>query len=439
VFARYGIAKGSYVDFEFSQGTFNSELSRNRTTEVIAGTRNKALSRSVYAKPDYESDSPLAKRALHGSNIVLVGLEKFLHSDNLFLNKITRVRSALEQFERGEVYGSDKFDMHHPFKTGFIPLVTSLVNKNPIAAGIVSSLAAGMFFSEKTARMTVMKTAGLVGAGISAIFKLASRIANVTPVSKRYKKASQFDEYWDAIKYIKATAMANEAKRLSLGEEGFDIDQARADGLPVGTGNYAKLNMEAEAKAAKTMYGFNVMSGTLQEALATLPTRHKQIAEEIALYGSRAEKQKFYDELGSSERRVMGKFLGIEKVNLPEPKDLRDMFKKHMLPEATWKGWDPLINEDDVETRSRSVEGIGSQLPSRNATESARAKSSDVELPNYNYPTYHNIDRTIRHLMKDYSGLEHAISVSPSNKSSISIKYDLKYDATKELMRQMYN
>lgn len=433
----FGVAKGSIMNFQFAPGTFNEYTAQGRTTEVIAGGVNKALAHSVFGNPDYESDSPLAKRALHGNNLLLAGVEKFVHSDNLFINKIFRHRSALEQFERGEVFGSDQFNIHHPLKTGFIPLVTSLVNKNPVAAGIVSSLAAGMFFSERNMRGKAMKIAGLVGAGVSAITKLYSKLTNKNLVSKRYKKSVQFDEYWDAIKYIKSEAMAQEAKRLSTERENFDIDQAIEDGRPLQAGNYTKLYMQAKQKTAQTMYGFDVAKGTLEQAIAAIPHRHKQLAEEVILYGSMKNKQKFYNDLGDNERRVLGKFLGVKPLTV-EPQDLKNIFKKHAMPDVAWAGWDPLINEDDLEVRSRSVEGIGVNMPNRNKVASARARTSEVMIPNFSCPTFHNIDRTLQELMRNYSGLSHAISVAPSKESAISVKYDLKYDATRELMHEIY-
>ena len=435
--ATFGISKGASVNFQFAPGTFNEYTAQGRTTEVIAGAANKSLAHSVFGNPDYDSDSPLAKRALHGNSLVLGGVEKFLHSDNLFINKIFRHRSALEQFERGEVFGSDQFNIHHPFTTGFIPLVTSLVNKNPVAAGIVSSLATGMFFSERNMRGRAMKIAGLVGAGVSAITRLYSKLTDKTLVSKKYKKSMQFDEYWDAIKYIKSEAMAQEAKRLSADKENFDIDQAVEDGRPLQAGQYTKLYLQAKQKTAQTMYGYDVAKGTLEQAIAAIPHRHRQLAEEVVLYGSMKDKQKFYNDLGEDERRVLGKFLGAKPSN-PEPQELKNIFKKHAMPDVAWAGWDPLINEDDLEIRSRSVEGIGVNLPNRNKVASARARTSEVSIPNFSCPTFHNIDRTLQELMRSYSGLSHAISVAPSKESAISVKYDLKYDATNELMREIY-
>jgi hypothetical protein len=117
-----------------------------------------------------------------------------------------------------------------------------------------------------------------------------------------------------------------------------------------------------------------------------------------------------------------------------------DIFKKHALPDATWRGWSPLVDEDDLQVRSQSVEGVSAERPNRNKTAAARARTSEVSLPNFTCPTFHSIDRTIKELMRDYSGLEYAINVSPTTgQSAISLKYDLKHDATKEMMRQMYS
>lgn len=446
--AKYGIKEGENIKVQIMKGSLNPEVMNDVTTPVIIGNVNKQLVEDKFANwNDKETQrNPVASQARYGNQLIGGLFESLVHSDNLITNKFMRVRTPLEQFERGEVFGTDEFNIKDPIRTIVMPTLNSMVSKDPISAGVMGGITAAMFARTNSPMSKIpylrnkMAFAGAVaGIALSTLrtFKELSTDGVYTPSS--YRKQAAFDEYWDKISYLKYTAIAESAKKLAAQREGVNLDKMReGQREAVGLGPYSILAIDAERKAKRTMYGYDVMHGSLQDAIATLPGRQQQIAQEIVQSGTLEEKQRFYDLLPDSQRRVLGKFLGVDYNDLPEQQNLSKYFESHFLPNVDWAGWSTTTDLGDIKTRSAGLEEVSASKPSRARINKARARSNNIPIPRMDNPTYGNVRRQINNLLS--SGGYHNISVNmrmvPADSSTVNVNMNLFDDQTDELIAE---
>jgi hypothetical protein len=439
VLAKYGIAPGRMTKMTFVESQANPDVMADKTTEVIIGNANRKLLKAGIGKPDLDSKSPLAYKVLYGDNFMKAVGEHLLHSDNLISNKFLRVRSPLEQFERGEVFGTDRADWDDPIRTIVEPTLSSMAHKNPITAGLQTAFIASLFFGNMQGK-AVGATAGLaIGATASLAAKAYGFLTGKEWTPGKYNKQAEFDEYWDTLEFVKYSTLAESAKKKAKKEENTDIDalEASGDRESVALGPWATMAVWADRKAKGTMYGYDEKTGSFQAALNAIPTRHRQTAEEIISYGKTSEKRKFYNLLPDAEKRVLGKFLGADGP--PKRPNLTTYFKQHYLPEASWGGWSPKVNDDDLRTRAEYNEDLVIEKPSRSKLTKARAFTSDVPIPKMDHPTVAWINSRINSIIRDggIHGITAETAFMPSDFSRVNIDMDLFQDQTPELMENV--
>lgn len=434
ILAEMGIEVGVEVPITLIEGGFNLDVLADTTTPAIFGNVNKRLIKEGYGDPVEESNHPLDVRVLQGHNILTNIWEPLAHTDNLITNKLLRVRTALEQFERGEVFGSDQTRWDDLYGNYIEPTIASVRSKNVIAAGLQGSVIAGMFVRTAKSRMKAAGIGGLVGAGLSALTSAQEFIQGEPWTPRRYRKQAEFDEYWDALEFIKQTALAEDAKLRAKVQEGVDInalteEQKRAS---IGLGPWGTMAVAAEQKAKRTMFAFDAATSTFQDAIMALPQRQQQIAEEIITMGTPQEKERFYELLPDSQKRVLGKFLGIRPSSLPDRPNLTKMFQERYLPDQRWEGWRWNVDLEDLETRAAAVENMKIDKPSRMRAEKSRSTSQDVEIPRMDAGTPGNIAARIRNIVQSgvYGNLQVDFVMRPTDSSLVNVNLNLQEDQT---------
>lgn len=450
VLGKYGIKPGQNLKFSLMPGQLNEETMTDITTPVIVGDVNSNIIKDGYGNWSEDTTrDPLASRVRYGNSLVGRTWEGLVHSDNVITNKFMRVRTALEQFERGEVYGTDKAKWDDPIGTIITPTINSLVHKDPITAGLQGAFIASMFArtNAATSKIPFLRTklaigGAVVGAALATLRTVQENVTNTTWTPSRYREQAGFDEYWDILKFMKYTAIAERAKQLAKTKEKIDIDAlADEERQTVGLGPYAVLAIDADRKAKRTMYGYDAAAGTLQDALSTLPSRQKQIAKEIVLSGSLEEKQRFYDLLPDAQRRVLGKFLNVEEQDSPRKPNLTKYFETHFLPNVDWAGWSRNSDMNDLEARSAAVEGMKVDKPNRARVSKARSVSRGIPIPRMDNPTYGSIRRQIKNLLSSggYHGLDVDFRLLSADSSVVNVDMQLFDDQTNQMIGELKN
>ena len=445
VLGKFGIHKGKYAIVHSLKGAWDKDVRNDTETPVTFGHANRQLMVSPYASEDRESTHPMDQKAV-GENIPVITRlwEAGVHLDNMFTNKFMRVRTAVEQLERGEVYGTDYFTWGDITGSLVKPTLASIASKNPLSGMLKGALVASLFVSDRVAKGRAMAIGGIVGASLSMARGWYETILGKTWKPKDVRKQEAFDEYWDTLEYAKYATMAEAAKKKAKKVEGVDLNtlengEQREYGLQFGP--WATLATYAERKARNTMYGYNEAEGTLQEALSVIPTRHRQLAESVITTGSIAEKKRFYDLISAPEKRVLAKFLGKDWESAPRKQEFSRYFRHHYLPEVDWAGWQENVNMDDLRVRAEDDEGLKVERPTRGRVERAKATTSFVKIPRMSHHTPLRIRRTLHSLMShgNFSTVKAKYVIRPSNKSKVNVDFRLAHDQTEELIAEARN
>jgi len=441
VLAKFGVHVGDTLPMTMIKGQFDPDLQTDLNIQVQVGRLNQRLINSVYAGPDQDSTHPLAVGPTGaGSGLPGYLWEHLVHADNLVTNKFMRVRTALEQLERGEIYGTDDFRWSHIFSSLMVPTIHSVVSKNPLAAGLKGMTIGAIFLRTQKGRKTGALIGAAAGVMLSTTRALYEAISGHKWKPRRVRKQEDFDAYWDTMEYVKYATMAEAAKKKAAEQEGVDINQLESGEKReyVHLGPWGALAIHAERKASQTMYGFDQLKGSLQQALQTLPQRHRQLAESIIDTGSISEKRRFYDLISNSERRVLGRFLGVDESSLPEKPSLHKFFAHHYLPNVDWAGWSENVDFDDLRTRSGEAENMKVERPNRNRVERARAYTNGIPIPKMRAHTPARIKSTINRLMSrgHFSQINAQYVTRPASRNVINVKFDLHHDQTDELIAQ---
>jgi hypothetical protein len=436
---KYGVRVGSKVPVTLLKGQFNAETMNDSTTEAIIGDVNRKVINDGLATEDRSSRTPIASQFLYGNSFLGRMWEWLAHSDNMISNKFMRTRTALEQFERGEVFGTDQSRWDHLYQNFVEPTVNSFISKDPLTGGFQMGLAASLFFGSRAGKIKAFKWGAGLGAGISLLRSVGELISGKTWTPKRYRNQAEFDEYWDTLEYMKYTSIAEGAKERALEEEGVDIDALNASEkrTKMHIGPWAALAIDSERRSKRTMFGYDSERGSLQDAIASLPRRQQQIAEEIILSGTVEEKDKFFELLPDAQKRVLGKFLGEEGYKLPDRPNLTAYFENHFLPGMDWAGWDRGVDIDDLRARSAHLEGMKVERPTRTRLNRARAYTEDVSIPKVHGHTPGNIRKHIDQLLAQHPGLSADYQLTAADRNQIDIMVDIAEDQTPELTAEV--
>lgn len=422
VLGEYGIAVGRPIMFDVNAG-LNANTMRDTTTAARIGSINKRIIEDGIGNAMSDLEDPMDYKALSNRGIFRNTIEWIMHRDNIISNKFFRVRSALEQYERGEVYGTDFATWSKPFDTFLKPTIQSMISKDPITSGLQSGLIASFFFKNTASKIKAAKYAGLLAAGVSSVRMLGELITQKKWIPGNVKDQNEIDEYYDALEYIKQTTLAERARQDAYIYEGLNLDLDQDT-----QSTYRRIMEKAEERAAKTMYAFDVAKGSLDQAIEAMPERNQQIAKEIVLYGSAKDKARYYSLLPDSQKRLLGSWLGKRESELPKKQSLDAMFRKWNLPDADWSGWG--IDQDldlyaDATSVAKNTNVVGLSKSQRARLE----MDKEIRIPRMDNPGFKNVVRRLEKLASEIDlPIQVDVSVIPSTEMGSEIRFDLQHD-----------
>lgn len=428
IYGRFGISVGSVLDAKGLEGSFNPNISGEIVNPIVVGNLNAKLIGSDYANKDFDDRHPLSKDVSVGKGLLGFVAEKSTHSDFYIFNKLLRARTALEQFERGEVYGTDDASWNNFYDNYVKGTFNKLMGKDPITAGLFGGLTVSTFLKNTDDKLYYGAYGAAAMAGLALGRSIFDTFSGRQYVSDNYKRRAEFDEYWDILTYLKSTAVSTQAQTMTT-KAGNEL------------GPYAQIATAAERRAQNTMYAFDVVSGTLNQAIYALPRHQRQIAYDIATMGSLKEKQKFYDLLPDAQKRVIGKFLGVNQEDLPLRPDLSEYFNSKFLPGEDWSGWDVGVDIDDLKTRAADHEEIRVKKPSRTKVLHARQRTQGVEIPSMETPTIALLKQRIDKILYSsnvFSRLDVNYIVGPADSQNmLDLRFGIDVNRTRDITAEL--
>jgi hypothetical protein len=259
-------------------------------------------------------------------------VERALHMDSIVTRKLGRHSSAVEDWERNNVYGPTFQQWQAPIDTFLKPMVYESTQSNPLASAGSLGLALGFFGKTPTARLTAASVGIATGAAAGAYGAMYKAITGDRFMPKERKEQAALEEYTDVLTYTKNKRLQSMALEAGDSLAASSFDQA----------------------AKRTMYGIDLVNASIQDVLAAIPKRKREHFESF-LNAPSQEREQILSTAPRLERRILQAAWGERVEALPA---LEDIFESRELPGAGWEGWHPNTNMDHIKIKAGQHMGL---------------------------------------------------------------------------------
>jgi hypothetical protein len=331
--------------------------------------------------------------------------EGLAHLNTPYNNKLLRVRSPLEELERGIVYGKNTGTWSHPFRDYLWPSIESFAARDMLAGGIGLGMFLQFFARTREAKVATVIGGAALGGALSLLREVDELSGSVWKPA-RTQKREDLEEYWDVLKYVKFRGLTSQEDRAARATEGVNVErltrelhargqtrkrrrnwlerQKRALLLHGGRDEHGEelagiqdeldhlsetpgsLRLGPHATKAllyrqlfqSTLYGIDPGETPFKNVFSAFPKYKRELIQGWIDHSDPHERRRIFQLLPDAERRVLGRQLGIDPKQLPERAKLRDFFKRHPLPGADWAGWQPDVDLEALRMRAIRAEGL---------------------------------------------------------------------------------
>ena len=259
--------------------------------------------------------------------------EFLAHRDTFFNTKFLNKRTAVEDWERRNVYGATFPEWQRPYESFIEPMLNRASQRDPITATL-GMAAAGSFFGRTIAGKTAGSIiGGLAGFATSVKSNISEAITGERTMPKKRVKEIALEEHIDILTYVKNTQLAA---------------QAEAQGDSAAVASY-------RSAAKRTMYGADIYGGSIDNLSLAIPKRKREHFKAMIQETDSGERERILSTAGRLERRVYQAAWGMKVEEKP---DLAEYFTRHELPDQSWEGWHPNTNMDHVKIKMGQQMGL---------------------------------------------------------------------------------
>jgi hypothetical protein len=259
-------------------------------------------------------------------------IERALHADNILTRKLNRHSSAVEDWERKNVYGPTFQQWQTPGSSFIEPMIYENTQRSPFEGA--GRLGFGFQFFGKTpqARLVAGSVGAATGFASGAYGASYEKITGRRFIPKERKEQAQLEEYTDILTYVKNTHLANRAKQAGNATSAYQFERA----------------------AKRTMFGLDLENASVDDILAAVPKRKREHFEAF-LSAPDIEKEQILSTAPRLERRILQAAWGRSVESLP---DLESFFSNRELPSETWEGFHPNTNMDHIKIKVGQHKGL---------------------------------------------------------------------------------
>jgi len=251
--------------------------------------------------------------------------EYLAHRDTLFNTKFMQKRTAVEDWERRNVYGATFPEWQRPFESFIEPMINRATQRDPITAAASLGFAGSMFGRTPKAKMFGSLLGTLTGATASTLGNTFETISGERYIPRERRKELALEEYADILTYTKNTRLASMAQQAGDRGAAFQYRQA----------------------AQRTMYGADIYGASVDTLSLAVPKRKREHFKEM-LNAPVEDRKRILSTAGRLERRIYQAAWGMQVEERP---DLAEYFERHELPDASWEGWHPNTNMEHVKIK----------------------------------------------------------------------------------------
>lgn len=253
------------------------------------------------------------------------------HRDTLINTKFLPNRTAVEDWERDNVYGATFPTWQDPVDSFLKPMINKTSQRNPISSALGLGFVGSMFGVTPQAKAVGATVGGTIGLTSSALHNAQELITGERFIPKDRKKQLALEEYADILSYTKSVMLASRASQAGDQQAvNFYINQSK-----------------------RTMYGADLNSTPEKLAMA-IPKRKREHFLSM-LYAPEQERKQILSTAGRLERRFYQAAWGMPVEQRP---DIPEYFEDHELPSPESEIWSPLLNMDTIKIKVGQSQGI---------------------------------------------------------------------------------
>lgn len=353
---------------------------------------------SIQQRETFSEYSHVGKTAQEaGTNPLVHNLsraaEYIAHRDTFINRKFINKQTAVEDWERNNVYGATFPEWQRPFESFIEPMINKAADRNPLAAS-ASLAAAGLFAGRTQPGKLVMSGLGAItGLAASTGANIQEAITGERFIPTERKKELALEEYSDILSYVKNTRLANMAESSGDAAAAFQFRSA----------------------AKRTMYGAPIEDigtgkyGSDVESLSLAIPKRKREHFKAMINAPEEDRGRILSTAGRLERRIYEAAWGMPVEKRPE---LTDYFSRHELPDEGWEGWHPNTNMDSVKIKIGQHMGLEMSQMGYYPQQIREANLANPSYPRFDYSSDSNADVSYR-LRSLMNGMGVTGSVTP--------------------------
>lgn len=259
--------------------------------------------------------------------------EYIAHRDTIFNTKFLPQKTAVEDWERQNVYGATFPEWQRPYESFIEPMVNKATQRNPIAAAGLLGLIGSSFGITPRAKILGSTVGSLTGAAAGTYGGISEAVTGERFIPQKRKKQMALEEYSDILSYVKNTSLAAQA------QEAGDVQSAR----------------QFRQAAKRTMYGADIYGASVENLSLSIPKRKREHFKEMISETNTEERERILSTAPRLERRIYQAAWGMPVEKRP---DLTEYFTQHELPAASWEGWHPNTNMEHVKIKMGQSMGV---------------------------------------------------------------------------------
>jgi hypothetical protein len=290
--------------------------------------------------------------------------EWFAHRDTFFNTKFLPERTAVEDWERENVYGATFPKWETPVQSFLKPMVYKSTQRNPILGSLGMAAVGFMFGASPSARATGSVIGGAIGLGAGLFGQGYEKAMGKRYIPAERRKQIALEEYTDILSYTKAAVNTSRALQ---------------------SGNQQAAEYFAQ-QAQRTMYGANLDTQTPEQLAMAIPKRKREHFRSM-LYAPPQEREQILSTAGRLERRLLQASWGMRVEQKP---DLEKYFQEHELPPPESEIWSPTLNMDTIKIKVGQSIGIDMSQMGFYPQQIKEANLINPSYPQFNLESSHH-------------------------------------------------
>ncbi|SFJ66124.1 hypothetical protein SAMN02799624_05435 [Paenibacillus sp. UNC496MF] len=420
--------------------------------------------------------------------------ESIAHYESPLNTKFLQVRTALEEYERDQVYGKDwatwrnflTSDYLIPgFQSAFRHDTLESMMRGGITGGVIMGVLGGGGSKRVAAGAIIGALVGGLGHGYARHYEYTHN--GETWIPERRRKENEINEYFDLLKYMKYSglyeATKREAEASGYDVDGFinDIEQKQANTKerrqqlneekrqlylkqPDGWVDRRKaINQELndmqeggwdeimlpdivrqalqyKEQSEETLYAIDPYDDRMKVARA-FPTKDKWFFDDFVNAPER-DRERILQLVPENERRIYKALWDYGDEYVPP---LEDYFQKYALPDANWAGWRPDFDLESI--KLKVVQNQKLDLSDFNFwpddVEASRMTPNLTNQGNNMYQqsdfSYKRMERNIQDVLQG-QGLKNVnVTVTPSSGAATRVGVQYEQDRSGEIDNYLRN